>query len=126
MKKGEVLELVKKFYQEVLAKKPSYEKMKEEAKIMGVSLRPVMGDLFNFATEKKERLVEIVWTIGKLDEFMSKKVKNLPKKEIELFLELFNELYINKLAREMSFSEKEKFSIELEIMKRMPLRKKLN
>lgn len=125
MKKGDLVELLKRFYNEVLAKKPSFEKMREEAKAMGIKLRPVVGNLFDFALQKNDKLVEIVWTIGKLDEFLNN-LRSVQKKDVDQFLELFNDLYMEKMIEELYLEIDKDFGLELEIYKRIPLKKSLN
>ncbi len=127
MKKGDVVEIVKEFYQKVLSKKPPVEKMREEAKLMGLKLRPVHGDLFKLAAFKNDKLVEIVWFIGKLDEFLhQQRGRKISEKEIDQVLEAVNEVYGKELVKGFTPSELKALGVELEIVKQIPLKEKLN
>ena len=127
MKKGEVVEIVKEFYQKVLSKKPPVEKMREEAKLMGLKLRPVHGDLFRLAAFRNDKLVEIVWFIGKLDEFLHRqRRRRITEKEIDQVLEAVNEVYGDELVKGLSPSDLKNLGVELEIVKQVPLKEKFN
>ncbi len=127
MKKGEVVEIVREFYQKVLSKKPPVDKMREEAKLMGLKLRPVHGDLFKLAAFRNDKLVEIVWFIGKLDEFLHRqRRRRITEKEIDQVLEAVNEVYGDELVKGLSPSDLKDLGVELEIVKQMPLKEKLN
>ena len=77
MKKEKIIALVEEFYNKVIVQKPSYKKMREEVKFMGLKLRPLKGDLVKLALKDQRKLVKIVWFIGKLDEFLKKRRKGL-------------------------------------------------
>lgn len=117
-------------FQKTLEKKPSLSVMFEEIKMMKFKFRPIQGSLINFNFNNK-KFVEILWSLGKLDEFFMKKIEKLKKdEEKEKFFEFFSQIFnayqekLNKLPLSTikNNSQDIKNILEIEIYK--DLRKK--
>ena len=125
--KKEVLKLVQEFYRNFLLKKPSVEKMRDELKFMRMRLKPVYGDLTDFVFYQHTKLVQILWFIGKLDEFLQKKEKeNVSSRTLEQALSYINEFYFKQMIKDFPFEEFKNNSFELEVIKERVFKKHLN
>lgn len=87
----DILEIINSFHQS-LEKKPPIEKMFEEVKMMSFKIKPIQGNLAEVDLKNKE-FIENIWSLGKLDEFFEKNFYKFNKKEKELFLKIFNDIY---------------------------------
>ena len=125
MKKGELIDFVKELYNKIIVKKPPIEKMKEEVKLMGLKVRPLTEKFLDALNSKNERFVEMVWLIGKLDEFLHSSGKKFTREEIDEILTIFSNIYAQELSKELS--TKEDFpNLEFEISRQIFLKEKLN
>lgn len=128
----DLLQVIADFQKKILENKPSTQEMYEEVRMMHFKIRPLQGDLsqLNF---KEEKFIEILWSLGKLDEFFHRQYKKLnSRNQKEVFFKFFDGLYeklqtqLNKLdlktAEKLSLSA----TIEMEIFKESHLRKKAN
>lgn len=129
-KKINLLDLVKKITQEVEKSNPSIEQMIEEIKMMQFKIRPIAGDIFQLLSQKHAFLTWL-WRIGKVDEIVSRYLKNLTPKEREIVFDYLNrwyEEYEKKMASSfLSFQEKPDPSfmvLELEVFRRKIYSKK--
>ncbi len=130
--RADLLQIIADFQKKILEDKPSLQEMYEEVRMMHFKIRPLQGDLsqLNF---KEEKFIEILWSLGKLDEFFHRQYKKLNgRNQKEVFFKFFDNLYeklqaqLNKL--DLKAAEKLNLSatIEMEIFKENKLRKKLN
>lgn len=87
----DILEMINNFHKS-LEKKPTIEKMFEEIKMMKFKIKPIQGNLTEVNLNNKE-FIKNLWKLGKLDEFFQKYFNQLSKKEKELFLKIFNDIY---------------------------------
>ncbi|MCS7093481.1 MAG: hypothetical protein NZL96_03630 [Patescibacteria group bacterium] len=79
--------------QKKLKKKPSYEEMFDQLKMMNLTLKPINGQLADLDFLDKN-LIEMIWGIGKLEEFFYSKINQLKsEKEREKFVNLFTQIY---------------------------------
>lgn len=80
-------------FQKSLEKKPSFEEMFTQIKMMRFRLKPIQGSLINFDFQNK-KFVETLWSLGKLDEFFMKKINDLKNdEEKERFFEFFSQIF---------------------------------
>ena len=126
MKKSELIDLVKEFYQKFLKKKPPINKMEEEVKLMGLRIRPLTGDIARLATLKTDKFIEVVWFVGKLDEFLRSGGRKLSPKDIEKLLYAITQVYASEFLKGLNVEEVKQLGLEVEIMKKIPLKSKLN
>jgi len=118
--------------QKIISTKPNTNQMFEEVQMMKFKIKPIQGDASAFNL-KNERFIESLWRLGKLDEFFHKEFPQLSKKEQEVFLRFFDNLYfkyqqqlnqINLQPARMTLTKTG--LLELEIYKEGKLKKKVN
>lgn len=118
--------------QKVISTKPSVNQMFEEVQMMKFKIRPIQGDLMSFNL-KNQNFIESLWSLGKLDEFFFKETPSLSKKEKEVFIRLFDNLY-SRYQQKLNQSNLQKRKVtltktgllELEIYKERKLKQKVN
>lgn len=80
-------------FQKKLEEKPSLEEMFNQIKMMNFSFRPVQGSIIGLNIKNKH-FIEILWSLGKLDEFFNKKIDSLKSEtEKEKFINFFTKIY---------------------------------
>lgn len=118
--------------QKIISAKLTINQMFEEVQMMKFKIKPIQGDIMSFNL-KNEKFIENLWSLGKLDEFFHKEFPLLSKKEKEVFIGIFDNLYfkyqqqlnqINLQPTKMTLIKTE--LLELEIYKEGKLRKKVN
>ncbi|GAB4218677.1 MAG: hypothetical protein Fur009_0710 [Candidatus Microgenomates bacterium] len=117
-------------FQKTLEKKPSLPEMFEQIKMMKFKFRPIQGSLINLDFNNK-KLVEILWSLGKLDEFFMRKINKLKnEQEKERFFEFFSQIFndyqqkLNKLplSTTKKTSDQIKNILEIEIYKDLSIK----
>lgn len=105
--------------------------MMEEVRMMKFKVRPVQGDIGEFNL-KNGKLLEAVWSLGKLDELFQKEYDNLSFKEKKVFMRIFDGLY-QRLQSELNGInlKRNKFGnplpvLEMEIFREKHSLKKVN
>ncbi len=95
----DVLKIFDNFHR-TLQKKPSQKQMMDEVRMMKFKVRPMQGDalLFNMFDE---RLIEVLWNLGKLDELFHSQYQKLSQKNKQLFFRIFDSMY-EKLQSELN------------------------
>lgn len=134
MKKKNSINLASEIYnfqKKILHQKPPLEKMYEEIRMMKFKIRPLQGDISELNFLNKE-FIEILWNLGKLDEFFHRERKKLNEKQKEVFLNFFDHLYdkfqsqLNKIELRGEKEDKKSEIIEMEIYKEDPIQRKSN
>jgi len=130
-KKVDVFLLLKDF-QKIIKNKPPVDKMLEEITIMGLKIKPILGDisLLDFSNKK---IVEFLWSLGKFDYFFQKYYKKLSENELSIIFNYFDH-FKNKLLVSLPkpFLKSEKLNdfklgiFEIEILRSTNNRQKLN
>ena len=84
----DMLSLFRSFKADVLDKKQSHDQMIREVYMMKFKIRPLQGDIskLNFSNAT---LVETIWQLGKMDDFIEKHQNSLDKKQEHAFFSLF-------------------------------------
>ncbi len=118
--------------QKIISTKPNTNQMFDEVRMMKFKIKPIHGDVSAFNL-KNEKFIESLWSLGKLDEFFHKEFPQLSKKEQEVFLRFFDNLYfkyqqqLNQINLQPARVTLTKTGLlELEIFKEGKLRKKIN
>jgi len=118
--------------QKIISAKPTINQMFEDVQMMKFKIKPIQGDVSAFNL-KNERFIESLWSLGKLDEFFHKEFPQLSKKEQEVFLRFFDNLYfkyqqqLNQIDLQPTRMTSTKTGLlELEIYKEGKLKKKVN
>lgn len=98
--KNDVIDIVKGFQKRVLDKKPPLGQMFEEVQMMNFKIRPLQGDI-SILNLKNNHFIEILWSLGKLDEFFQDHYRKIYGRKRELFLRLFDEIH-EKFQKELN------------------------
>ncbi len=113
----------------IIENKPSARLMYEEIQMMKFKVKPVKGDIGVFNLKNK-RLIEVLWSLGKLDEFFQKEFFHIKPSQREIFFRMFDDiaqryqLQLNQVTLKKERVEKGG-GLEMEIFKEKSL-KKLN
>jgi len=130
-KKSDVFLLLKDF-QKIIKNKPPVDKMVEEIMMMGLKIKPVLGDvsLLDFSNKK---IVEVLWSLGKFDDFFQSYYDKLSKNELSILLEYFehlkNKLMISlpkPILRTENLKDVKFGIFEIEVLRQKINKKKLN
>ena len=87
----DILDLVSSF-QAQIKNKPALPQMSTELRMMKFRIRPIQGD-FSAVDLKDEDFIRALWSLGKLDEFFQKEIIRLTKRERQIFIKIFDDLY---------------------------------
>lgn len=87
----DILQMVSNF-QALIKNKPPLPQMSTELRMMKFKIRPIQGD-FSAVDLKNQEFIKALWSLGKLDEFFQKEYSRLTKKERQIFIKIFDDLY---------------------------------
>jgi len=111
----------------IIDNKPSAEVMYEEIQMMKFKVKPLKGDIAIFNLKNK-KLIETLWSLGKLDELFQKELFHVRPSQRETFFKIFDDLtqkyqlQLNQIP--LKREEVEKISaFEMEIFKEKPFKK---
>lgn len=127
---GTALEILTNF-QKLLAQKPPLTQMFEEVRMMKFKVHPVIGDITNLNFNSVQ-LIEILWSLGKLDELFQNAYKKLSAADKRLFIAAFDDIYqklqiqLNSINLKTSKLSAASPFLEMEIFKERAPRRKLN
>lgn len=88
----DVLETISKFQRNILEKKPSNDIMYQEVRMMKFKLKPVLGDI-SILNLENNNFIEVLWSLGKIDEFFQKQVDTLADDQRDIFYKMLDEIY---------------------------------
>jgi len=131
-KRKDVLDILSNFKQ-MLDRKPEVETMFDEVRMMKFKIKPISGDI-SILHLKNNKLIEILWSLGKLDEIFQKEYRKLTVPQKEVFFRAFDTLYqqlqsqLNtvNLAKEKKTPQTQSSVFEMEIFKESTGIKKVN
>lgn len=89
---NDVVEMVALFQKKILENKPALQQMLEEVRMMKFKIKPLHGDI-SLLNLKNNSFIEILWSLGKLDEFFQSQYKRVSSGKKDLFLRLFDEIH---------------------------------
>jgi hypothetical protein len=112
-KKLDLFDEIAKFQKNLIKNKPSLKDMYDEVRMMRYKIRPLQGDI-SYLNLKNKKFIEILWNLGKLDDFFNKNKKELDKKGEEIFKNFFDNLY-SKLQNQLN-----KLDLKIEEKLNMP------
>lgn len=124
---SDVLEMMSTFKTKVLEHKPSSKQMYDEVRMMRFKIRPVQGDI-SMLNLQNTHFIEVLWSLGKLDEFFQKNIDSLPADQRTMFFRLFDEVYkkfqqeLNKISLKQESAVDNPNVFEMEIFKEKPMR----
>ncbi len=97
---ADVFDMIANFQLNVLNKKPSNEQMYDEVRLMRFKIRPLNGEIAMLDLSNSG-FIEMLWGLGKLDEFYQGHIEKLPPNERQIFFRIFDELY-QKFQQELN------------------------
>lgn len=121
-KHTDVLKMITLFQQNILANKPSHAQMYDELRMMRFQIKPVSGSVTKLDF-KNETFIEMLWGLGKIDEFFQKHIKTLTPQEKRVFQSVFTRLQqsfhnqFNKIAMATAEEPDAAGGFEIEIFK---------
>lgn len=125
------LVLLEMFQKNVLQKKPILAEMITEVHMMKFKVKPVQGD-FSDINFKDTQFIEILWSLGKLDEFFQAQYVNIKEKDRNTFFTYFDSMQkkfqeeLNRLNLRQDPNHGKPATLEMEIFKERPKNKKVN
>jgi len=87
-------------FQYVLEHKPSLNQMFKEIRMMKFKVKPMQGDIA-FIDLQNDKLIEVLWNLGKLDELFQKEYPKLTNQGKDVFFRIFEGMY-QKLQTELN------------------------
>ena len=117
-------------FQKTIQKKPTHKLMMDEVLMMKFKVRPMQGDILLFNLQD-ERLIEALWSLGKLDELFQNKYQKLSSKDKGVFFRIFDSMYqrlqseLGKINLRRDKTSSISPTVEIEIFKEQK-QKKLN
>ncbi len=102
MKNKNQIDVLKIFdsFQKMVQKKRTYQEMIDEVRMMKFKIRPMQGDILLFNL-KDERLIEVLWGLGKLDQLFHNTYHKLSSRDKGVFFRIFDGMY-QRLQTELS------------------------
>lgn len=128
---SDVVLLLEQFQKNILGNKPSIDQMIKEVQMMKFKIRPIQGD-FSHLNFQNSRFIEILWSLGKMDEFFDRRLSTLPQKQKGIIFNYFDSMYhtfqeeLNKLNLKLPKTGKISSVFEMEIFKEKKRNKKVN
>lgn len=127
----DALQLLEVFQKSVLQNKPPFEEMINEIRMMKFKIKPLQGD-FSRVNFNDHELIEILWSLGKMDEFFQARFSSLKVGERNTFFTYFDSLQkklqgdLNKLNLREGYSTVKPSILEMEIFKERTKNRKTN
>lgn len=115
---------------EIVTNRPTVREMFDEVRMMKFRIRPLQGDI-SLINLHDHRLIEALWSLGKLDDFFQRSIKNIPIDQKELFLRAFESLQqkfqqqLNKITFQPERST-DSAILEMEIFRQHSIKKQAN
>ena len=80
-------------FQMLVKNNPPINQMYEEIRMMKFRIRPLQGNVLS-VNLNNEKFIEVLWSMGKLDEFYQSEFSSLTPKNKQLFIKIFEDLHI--------------------------------
>ncbi len=124
-KHQDIIDRLALLQKDILNKKPSLEKMREEVQMMHFKIRPIQGNI-SLINLNSVQLIEVLWNLGKLEEFYHREVGRITRTEQMAFFSIFDRVYgqlqtqLNRINLRSELVIKGSGVLELEIFKEKP------
>ncbi len=118
-------------FQKIIRRKPSVRKMYEDIRLMQFRIRPIEGDITNIDVAN-DTFIEMLWSLGKLDEIFQKKYYDMEGKNREVIYDMFEKLYdeyqskLNKASFRKETALGPGPKLEMEIYRESSIDRKIN
>lgn len=126
IKNKDVLNLLENL-KKIIENKPPAAVMYEEIQMMKFKVKPIKGDIGIFNL-KNTKLIEALWSLGKLDELFQKELFHIKPSQRDIFFRMFDDLshkyqlQLNQTTLKREEVEKGP-NFEIEIFKEKPFKK---
>jgi hypothetical protein len=123
----DVLDMIYNFQKGILNNKPTSTQMYDEIRMMKFKVKPLQGDI-SLLNLDNTKFIEILWSLGKLDEFFQNHIEKVSPKQRDTFYRLFDEMYqkfqmeLNKINLQKEKTNEMASNFEIEIYKERQLR----
>lgn len=117
--------------QKILTNRPQYKEMLAEVQMMRFKIKPIMGNITEINLQDLQ-LIEILWSLGKLEEFFKRDYDRIPVKQRGSFLRIFDSIRgqlqenLGQLNIRQNNPQSTSRLIEMEIVKEIPHKKQIN
>lgn len=101
--KKDILSVIVEFQTKLQREKPTYEQMYEEIRMMQFKVRPLYGDI-SYIDLGNKLFVEVLWNLGKLDDFYRREGFKYTRREREIFYRFFDSLH-DKFVRTLQSAQ---------------------
>lgn len=128
---NDLLGILLEFKKDLSENKPSTDEMFEQVRMMRFKIKPLQGDV-SLLNLKDKKLIEILWNLGKLDDFYHRQNSQLSENEKEVLFSFFDDLYeqfqseLSKVDLRAAEQVGATSAIEMEIFKEETVKKRLN
>jgi len=124
-KNQDIIDRLANLQKQIMHERPPLEKMRTEVQMMHFKIRPIQGNIA-LLNLNNSQLIEILWNLGKLEEFYNHEVRQISRSKRPAFFQLFDRIYgqlqnrLNRLNLKQEKSIKGNGMLELEIFKEKP------
>ncbi len=121
-----LLEIINDF-KKIITEKPSLAQMFDEVRMMKFKIHPVSGDISAFNL-KNPQVIEILWSLGKLDDLFQNKYNKLSSQDRHLITQVLNSLphQLEKQLKSINLTKETLSSytpiLEMEVYKEEPIK----
>lgn len=91
-KKSRLIDIINSIQENVVYKKPPFNEIKEEVKMMQFKIRPLIGNVLSLDFNN-QYFIETLWMLGKMDGYFDLYYSQLSKKDKQVFLNFFLATY---------------------------------
>lgn len=88
----DIVDIVTSFQRKISENKPSDDRMYDEVRMMHFKIKPLQGDI-SILNLKNNQFIEILWSLGKLDEFFQDHYRKISPRDRRIFMKIFNEIH---------------------------------
>ncbi|MDO8657677.1 MAG: hypothetical protein Q7K55_02980, partial [Candidatus Levybacteria bacterium] len=88
----DIVDIVTSFQRKISENKPSDDRMYDEVRMMHFKIKPLQGDI-SILNLKNNQFIEILWSLGKLDEFFQDQYRKISPRDRRIFMKIFNEIH---------------------------------
>jgi len=117
--------------QKILENRPDSQEMLREITMMRFKIKPIFGNITEVDLNDF-RLIETLWSLGKLEEFFKSEYPRIPVKERHSFIRILDSVKdrlkenLNKIDMKRHNPKNATSLIEMEILREIPRKKQVN
>jgi len=126
-KKSDLDQIIGLIQRNIIHKKPSFNEIKEEVKMMQFRIRPLVGNVASLDFND-QYFIETLWLLGKMDSYFQLYYSQLSERDRTIFLNFFASFYkkargrLNQVKLKNSPTNLKDSFFEMEIFKKLSKR----